>query len=159
MKNLIIIFLLASTALFAQFKEELNKPVNIKAGIINQNPSSFIFGFINPDNFKMNHSFSMSYSAFGGQGVALGIYTNSMSYQFNDQLNVEVDASLINSPYSTFGQGYADQINGVYLTRAQVNYRPAENWFISLQYLNSPTGFYNNYWNRSFFGRNGFDDF
>jgi hypothetical protein len=84
MKNILYILLLLSTISFAQFKSDLDKPVDIKGGIVNNSPSSFLLGFINPQNFQMNHSVSMSYSSFGGEGMALGVYTNNMSYKFSE---------------------------------------------------------------------------
>ena len=142
-----------SSILFGQFKEDLNKKVDIRQGIISQQPSTSLFNsFFNPNNFNMSHSVSMSYTAFGSQGVALGVYTNSMSYQFNENLNVEVDASLVNSPYSSFGNQFNDQINGIYLSRAQINYKPSENTFLSIQYLNGPINYSPySYYNRGFF--------
>lgn len=142
MKKVFIIFLIAFTAANAQFKSEGNKPVDIKSKLVNNNPSSFLLSFINPQNFSMRHSFSLSYSAFGGNGIALGIYTNRLAYKFSDNLNIEVDASVINSPYSTFGKEFSDRINGIYLTRAQLNYKPSEDFQISIQYRNSPFGYY-----------------
>ncbi len=161
MKRFIYIFLALAVALSAQFKEELDKPVDIKKGILNGAPSTSLFGFINPNNFSMSHSVSMSYTAMGNHGIALGVYTNSMAYKFNDQFNIEVDASLVNSPYSSFGNDYADQINGVYLSRAQLNYKPTENTFIMLQFRNSPAGYspYGYYGYPGFYRNSMFDDF
>ncbi len=143
MKKLFFLSLiLISSTVYGQFKNKQEAPVDIKSGIINSNPSSFFLGFINPNNFSMNHSFSMSYSAFSGNSIALGVYTNSIFYKFNDQLNIQVDASLVNSPYNSFGQAYSDQINGIYLSRAQLNYRPSDNMHFSIQFRNSPVGYY-----------------
>lgn len=161
MKKIILTFILFSAISFAQFKEELNKPIDIKKGILSESPSPSLLGFFNPNNFSMHHSFSMSYSAFGNNGVALGVYTNSMAYQFSEKLNVEVDASLVNSPYSSFGNGFADQINGIYLSRAQINYKPSENTFIMLQFRNEPYNYspYGYYGYPGYFRNSLFEDF
>lgn len=162
MKNLsaiLIISLMVSSVLYGQFKEDLNKKVDIRKGIVTQETPSLFANFFNPNNFNMSHSVSMSYSAFGNHGIALGVYTNTMSYQFNENLNVEVDASIVNSPYSTFGNQFNDQINGLYLSRAQINYKPTENTFLTIQYLKGPS-YYSPYSNRGFssFGRSWFHD-
>lgn len=141
MKKILFIVLISAGLLQAQFKDELDKPVDTKGGITNYTPSNFLLGFINPQNFQMNHSVSMSYTSFGNQGVALGVYTNNMSYQFSDNLNIEADVSFVNSPYSSFGDEHAKQLNGIYLSRAQLNYRPSDNTFITLQYNHLPTGY------------------
>ncbi|MCF8241043.1 MAG: hypothetical protein K9J16_06630 [Melioribacteraceae bacterium] len=140
-KLLLVIFIISFVTVNGQFKEDYNKKVDIKSGILSSTPNSSIFGFFNPQNFSMHHSVGMSYSSFGGNGIALGTYTNSMAYKISDKLNVEVDASLVNSPYSSFGREFSDQINGFYLSRAQINYKPAENWNLILQFRQVPGGY------------------
>lgn len=140
---LIILVLTLSAAAFGQFKEQANNKPTIHDGLIRNSTPSMVLGFINPNNFSMHHSYSLSYSAFGNNGLALGVYTNSMMYKFNDNLDIQVDASLVHSPYSTFGTQVTDQINGLYLSRAVLNYRPAKNFLINIQYNRNPYGYYN----------------
>lgn len=150
--KLLFSIVLFSVCLFAQFKD--TKPVNIREGIVKNENSSTFLGFFNPQNFSMHHSLSMSYSAGSNYGLALGIYTNTMGYKFTDNLNIEVDASLVNSPYSTFGDSFAKQINGLYLSRVSLNYQPTESTSVSLQFNQSPFGYYSGYYNSPFyFGR------
>lgn len=166
MKDIILCFVVFSGVLFSQYKEDANKPVDFSVNFSEDTGPSLLLGFINPNNFSMRHSFSMSYSSFGNQGIALGVYTNRMQYNFNDDLSIEADVSFVNSPYSTFGDQFAKQINGIYLTRAQLNYKISENSKIVLQFNQVPSGFYNPY-NSSYFYRSnlfydnfyyGFDD-
>ena len=145
MKKLIILFLIASSISFAQFKSDAEKPVDIKSGITNYNPSSLFLGFINLNNLEMHHSLSMSYGASANYGIALSTYTNSLSYKFNDQLNLEIDASIVNTPYNTLGDSFTNSINGIYLSRAQLNYKPSENTNIILQFRSGPGSYYNPY--------------
>ncbi len=152
MKKLIMTFVvILSITAFAQFKGSNFPTSDVRDGIIAQSSSS-LFGFINPQNFKMNQSYSMSYSTFGGQGLALGVYTNDMSYKFNDQLNVELAASVVQTPYSTLGSQFNKSINGVYINRAAINYKPWKDFSISLQYSNLPYGGYGYYSPYSFMG-------
>ncbi len=148
MKKILIVIIFTAASVSAQFKEELNKPVDIRSGITNHSPSTFLLGFINPQNFNMQHSINMSYSSFGGQGMALGVYTNSMSYNFNSDLKLHADVSFVNSPYSSLGEDHAKQINGIYLSRAMLSYRPSDNFFITLQYNQIPynSGYYSPYY-------------
>ncbi len=163
MKKLILILLFISVGVsFGQFREEFEKPKDIKGGLINDNPSSLMLGFFNPQNFSMNHSFNLSYSAFSGHGVSLGVYTNRMMYKFSEDFDIQVDASLVTSPYNTFGDSFTDQISGIYLSRAQLNYRPSENTNISIQYRQIPNGYgnpygYSNFRNNGFFGSSFYD--
>jgi hypothetical protein len=108
----------------------------------------------------MNHQLSMSYSAFGSNGVALGVYTNSMLYNFSDNLNIQTDISLVNSPYSTLGQDFQNNLNGIYLSRAAINYKPWKDVYISLQYRQLPYySPYSSYYGNSMFNRSGYDPF
>lgn len=159
MKKLLLISLLVFSGIInAQFKGEAEKPVDIRDGIVNNNPSSLLLGFINPDNLKINHSISMSYTAFGNQGIALGVYTGSLMYKFSDNFDLQIDASLVNTPYSSFGQEHANQINGIYLSKAQLNYRPSEDMHITIQFNRIPYGYYRSYYRTSPFGVSFFND-
>ena len=155
MKKYIFTILLFLTGInLAQFKEQIENRPSIHDGLIRSETPSMILGFINPDNFRMNHTYNLSYSMFGNQGLALGVYTNSMFYKFSDKLNIEVDASLVNSPYNTFGKDFTSQINGIYLSKAALNYKPWDNFQINVQYNSYPSGYYSpfNYWNSGYRG-------
>ncbi|HOJ17366.1 MAG: hypothetical protein GX452_02450 [Ignavibacteriales bacterium] len=144
MNKLLLIIILINVAIYPQIKNtEILKPT-VKESIISDSPN-LVFGFINPSNFFMRHSYSMSYSSFGNNGLALGVYTNNMLYKVADNLTVEVDASLIHSPYSSFGKDHQNMINGIYLSRAQINYQPWENFNVIMQYRSVPDGFYSPY--------------
>jgi hypothetical protein len=147
MKKLILLILFVSAiTTFGQFKGDENKSVDIRSGILNQNPGGSLLSFIDFSKFSMSHSFGMSYSSFGNNGVALGVYTNHLAYDFNEQLNIEVNASVVNSPYNTLGDTFTNTINGVYIDNARINYSPTESFNISLQFSNSPFNYYNNYY-------------
>lgn len=92
----------------------------------------------------MNHSYTMSFSSMGGQGRTLGQYTNTMRWQFNDQLAARVDVAFMHSPFgnesfSPNDGGLADQI---YLRNAEVAYRPTENMQFRFSVQQSPYGRY-----------------
>ena len=123
---------------FAQFKDSGVESPDIKDGIVDHSASGNLFGFLNSDNFQMKHSYDLSYSSFGGQGFALGVYTNSMFFRINPELNVQTDISVVNSPYSTLGKNFQNNLNGIYLSRAAINYKPFKDFSISLQYRNLP---------------------
>ena len=142
MKKYIFLIVLLPVITFGQFRDDgLNQP-KVKEGIVDHS-SGFAFGFLNSENFQMRHSFSLSYTAFGGQGISLGSYTNSMFYRLLSNLNVQMDVSVLFSPYSSFGQNFQNDINGVYISRAAINYYPFKDMQISIQYRNMP--YYNPY--------------
>ena len=163
MKKLVLTFIVILTvSVSAQFKDPPFKTESPKDGITNHSSNS-LFGFINPDNFSMHHSFGLSYSTFGGNGVSLATYTNSMMYKFSDDMNVQLDASFVTSPYSSFGQEFQNSLQGFYISRAAFNYKPWQDVYISVQYRNIPNYFldpfsqYGYYGNRFYRGFYGFD--
>jgi len=164
MKKVIFLFIIMlSLNSFAQFKDSGLPTASIRDGIVDQSVGS-LFGFLSSDNFSMQHSFNLSYSAFGNQGLALGVYTNSMMLKLADNINFQVDASIVQSPYSTFGREFRDKLSGIYITRAAFNYKPWDDVFISVQYRNLPMsyhysdyGFYSNRFNNPFFSDGFFE--
>jgi hypothetical protein len=129
------------SVMFCQFKDtNIFKP-SVKDGMIDESPG-FILGIFNSSKFSMHHSYSMSYTSFGKEGIALGVYTNSMQYNFTDNLNVQLDASLVHSPYSSLGRNFQNSINGIYIDRAQLNYHPFDNVTVMLQYRKLPYSSY-----------------
>ena len=145
MKKIVLVIFIGFTLTgFSQFKDSgLDNP-GVKDGLIDHSGGGNLFGFLNSDNFQMKHSYDLSYSAFGGEGFALGVYTNSMFFRINPDLNIQTDISVVNSPYSTLGKSFQNNLNGIYLSRAAINYKPFKDVSISLQYRNLP-GAYNPY--------------
>lgn len=93
-----------------------------------------------PEHFTMGHTYEMSYSSFGGQSASMGMYTNSMMWQFNNKLAARVDVSLM-QPFS--GELYgASQSPRLLLRNAEVAYRPSENMTLHFRFQQSPYGAY-----------------
>ena len=152
----ILFFILGFTAFaLAQFKDPAFPTSTVKDGVVCENSSSF-FGFLGSDNFKMRHSVDLSYSAFGGEGLAISTYTNSMFLRLAQNLDVQVEASIVQSPYSTLGKDFQNNISGIYLTRAAVNYKPWENFSVSLQYRQLPYSYYSPF---GYYGGGFYDGF
>lgn len=139
-KTLILIVLLSTTGILAQFRDNGLETKSVKDGIVSEN-SNFLFGFLNSDDFIMRHSLSMSYSSFAGQGISLTTYTNSMFYRLMNNMDVQLDVSVMYSPYSTFGDQFQKDISGVYISNAAINYHPWEDFSIHLQYRSMPFGY------------------
>jgi len=139
---LTVVLLLFTATANAQFKSQVDKESRISDAIYENTGSSFLFGWFNPERFHMRHSVSMSYTTFGSSGMSLGTYTNSMMYQFTDNLNARADVSVGFSPFNSMSKmgGMQNSFTGIYLSRAEINYRPWENFFVQLQYRQSPYG-------------------
>lgn len=162
-KYIFIVFILIVTTINAQFKDQGTQGESPRDGITN-NSSNMILGFINPDNFSMHHSIGFSYLTAGGQGLSLATYTNSMMYKFSDNMNLQLDASFITSPYSSLGKNFQNSLQGIYISRAAFNFKPWDDVSISFQYRSMPNMFYNpyspyGYYGNSFYGGfSGYDN-
>ena len=115
-----------------------------------------LFGWFDPNKFSMQHNFSMSYVTSAGLGLSLASYTNSMLYHISDPLDVRMDVTLQASPFGSSGLSNPDALNSLYLSRAEVNYRPSENFRVQLQYRQIPFSPYG--WWRSPYGSSLFGD-
>ena len=109
--------------------------------------------FFSPEHFRMSHSLEMSTSSFGG-GSTLGMYTNSMMWQFNSKLAARVDVAMA---YSPMGEGAEMSLTGsnspnVFLRNAEIAYRPTENVRMHFQVRQSPYGRYMNPYGYSPYG-------
>lgn len=155
MKKVLFLIVIMSTLIYGQFKEELNKPVDIKSGIYSKslNPLFNLFGI---EDFKMNHSFGLSFSSFGFGSMAIGSYTNSMNFKFNDKLNLIAQFSILNSPYNSFGKDFSKQINGLYIDRIQMNYKVSDDMSVMFQYSNLPYNYYSPFYSSFPFYRNNY---
>ncbi len=141
-KIFVLVFAVMIGIGFSQYRPTRLSTEHISDGIINQSQGTPLLGFLNSSNFQMHHSYDVSYATSGNNSLALTTYTNSMSYQFSKNLNVQVDASVVYSPYSSLGKTFENNINGIYLSRAAVNYQPWKDVFISVQYRNLPVTYY-----------------
>jgi hypothetical protein len=156
---IVCLLLLATGAARAQFKPDAAHPSESSGGLITQPPSEVMFGWFDPNKFSMHHTVEFSYQSFAGQGMSLGTYTNTMMYQFADNLNARADVSMSFSPSSSFsslGTKGSNNFSGVYLSNAQLSYRPWENFQVQLQYSQLPYGSYYSPFYHPMFRENGF---
>lgn len=106
-----------------------------------QQVSDWLGTAFSDEHFRMSHSYQMSMSSFGG-GTSLGMYTNSMQWQFNDKWAARVDVSLAHQPFSGGAFQQDGQNMRVFLRNAEVTYRPNENMTFHFQMRQSPYGRY-----------------
>lgn len=149
MRRIILMFVMVVvviTSAFAQFKEQVGSKPDVYQSIIQGGQRSYL-GFFNPANLFMKHTFSVSYLSIGGKGMLINSYTNSILYRFSDNLNLQTDISFVNSPFGSLGKGFSNSINGIYINRVELNYRPLNNILINIQYRQIPF-FYDPYYYR-----------
>ena len=136
----IALSLLATSSTYSQFKRTTEDQPKVSDSFITPETDSDLLSFFNPENFKMRQSFSMDYMTMGGQGLSLGTYTNSMMYKLSNQFDARADVSVQSSPYSSFGQRLQSSLTGVFLNRAEINYRPSDNMLLRVSYQRAPLG-------------------
>ena len=163
MKTLVLvivtmILVLAGPDAGAQFKSQAEQSPSISGGLIREPGSSLFMGWFNPERFRMSHSFSLSYQTGGGEAFSLGTYTNSMMYQFAENLNARADVSLSYSPYNSFSTfNNKNDLSSVYLSRAQLDYKPWDNVLVQFQFRQHPyvNPYYSPFYN-PWYRENGF---
>jgi len=135
--------MLLSAVTFGQFKSQAEQPGASQSFIRPASTIGSLLGLINPENLLMRHNFSLSYISSGGTGLSMASYTNSIFYKISDPLNVRFDLTLQGSPS---GQSqYQKNLSGLFLSRAELNYRPWENFIIKFEYNHLPGNFYGRY--------------
>jgi hypothetical protein len=141
---LVLALVLLSAVSDAQFRTQAVGESRVSDGLIEQSSGSSLFSWFNPEKFRMRHSLSFGFQSIGGQGLSMGTYTNSMSYEFSDKLDARADISLSYSPYNTFSTfgGTKNNFSSIYLSNAEVNYRPSENVIVRFSFNQLPYGSY-----------------
>lgn len=150
--------LLAGAPAAGQFRSQLQYETRVAEAMIEDNTlPSVLFGWFDPSRFQMRHTVSFGYSTFGGEGMSLGTYTNSMRYQFAENFDARADIAISYSPYNTMSKygGSFNALSGIYLSNAQINYRPWENTLITLQYRRAPYPGYYGAFGNPFYGYSG----
>ena len=130
---------LVPLAAAGQFKSSLENRPGVSESILQPGTSDAWLGIFDPNRLSMRHTFSLSYGAFGGgRGMSLGMYTNSLFYRIADPLDVQVDVSLMYSPSSSYMGGPQKDFSGIYITRAQLNYRPSQSTLVQINFQQYP---------------------
>lgn len=130
--------LLVTATAEAQFRSRPGDEPRIAESLIAP-AAGGLFGWFDPSRFHMRHSIGFSYYSMSGGAMSLGTYTNSMTYQFADNLIAGADLSLTTMPTSSFKAFGGQDLSGISLSRAHLLYRPWENMSIQIQYRSGPT--------------------
>lgn len=149
---LLILFFSVSIA-EAQFRDDLHSTNDYSATVSHNSNSSP--GIMNMLNMTMGHSYSMSFANFGGQTQNLNAYTNSMYFDISDNLDAQVDVSLLHSPFGNSFMTNNDMGARIILDRARLNYKLSDNSSISFEVSQRPS-YYSPYGGYGF-GNSAFD--
>ena len=138
-----VVFLGVASPVRAQLRENVRQQ-DARAQVYGQDGPAFSLNqLFSPQHFQMSHSYEMSVGSFGGSSSSLGMYTNTMRFQFNSRLAARVDMAYAFTPFgqgSAFGGG--SDGGRMFLRNAEIAYRPTENMQLNLQVRQSPYGGY-----------------
>ena len=142
----VFILLLFTTLAVTQFKSQPEARSSAGEALIRPDDGSLLFGWFDPSRLTIHNSYSISYTTSGGKGYSLGALTSNIGYQLSNSLSAQFDVSLLHSPFNNLGGNFANDISGIYLTRAELNYRPSKNLLFQIQYQQLPAMYWlNNY--------------
>ncbi len=140
----VVLMLVIVAGTQAQFKDRLETGSRVGESLVRSDNGGLLFGWFDPSRLTMRNSYSLSYTSFGSQGFSLGTLTSSMAYQISDPLSVAFDVSLMHSPFNNLGSRMGTDLSGIYLTRAQLDYRPSDNVLFQIQFRQIPSMYWMN---------------
>jgi hypothetical protein len=129
--------ILAGTA-SAQFKNQVDEQQNVGHSMLRPLSTSSLLGFFDLSRLSMRQNISLGYYSGGGTGLSLASYTNSLNYQIADPLNIRMDVTLQGSPFGSYGSNLNSNLNKLFISTAELNYRMSDNMFIQFQYRQIP---------------------
>jgi hypothetical protein len=144
----VLVLIVVSFMAIGQFKSQPEASSSVAGSMIRQDDGGLLFGWFDPSRLSMRNSYSLSYTTSGGKGFSLGTLTSSLAYQISNPLSVQFDVSLIHSPYNNLGGNFAKDISGVYLSGAELNYRPSKNTLLQIQFQQLPSMYWLNGYDR-----------
>jgi hypothetical protein len=146
-KTVLVIIVVSSLAI-SQFKSQPEARSSVAGSLIRQDDGGLLFGWFDPSRISIHNSYTLSYTTSGGKGYSLGTLTSNLAYQISNPLSVQFDVSLMHSPYNNLGGNFTKDISGIYLTRAQLDYRPSKNTLLQIQYRQLPAMYWLNNFDR-----------
>ena len=143
-----LIFALIPGVLFGQLKKD-TKPIDIPTRIAYGNGGGSLlanFG-LDPSKLHISHSYQMSYFSGAGRDGSLGMYLNTMSYEFSKSFDMAVQWGVAHQPFGG-NLGRANKfMNSPFVSGAQLRYKPSDKFQIQLNYNSLP------YWSVDYYKR------
>lgn len=137
--TLLLVFLTTALIANAQFREDLSYQPEEYTTAVTSSQHSGPGNWMNLLNMTMSHSYSMSFSSYGGQMQNMNAYTNHMFFDVSDRLKAQVDVSLLHSP---FGNSFMNNNNSlgtqIIIDQARLDYQLSPNARISFQFSQRP---------------------
>lgn len=145
-----------------QFRDGVQSYDEYSATVATTPSQNSVGNWMNMLNMTMNHSYSMSFSSYGGQMQNLNAYTNHMNFDISERFNAQFDVSVLHSPFGNSFMGSQNDLGArIIIDQARLDYKLSENAHISIQfsqrpYYNRGLGMFDRYGTSSPFGRSQF---
>ncbi len=106
--------------------------------------SALLSKIFNPSVFQMSHSFEMSAGSFGGNGYSMGMYTNTMAWQFSPKFAARMDVAVAYSPQNQIAReaGFGRQHPQIFLRNAEISWKPSNRVQFHFQVRQNPYGYH-----------------
>lgn len=161
--KLFFLTLLLSLVLFAQsygqFRDGVQSYDEYSATMATTPNNNSVGDWMNMLNMTMSHSYSMSFSSYGGQMQNLNAYTNHMNFDISERFNAQFDVSVLHSPFGNSFMGSQNDLGArIIIDQARLDYKLSDNAHISVQFSQRPYygrgyGMFDRYGATSPFGR------
>ena len=143
---IVCLFLLPSLA-FGQLKQD--GKINMAQALTKPQTLVGLIG-LDPSKFSMSHSYSLSFTSFGGQSYNQGLYLNTMMYQLSNPIRMYFQFGVQHQP---FGRNEFQSQSQAFISGAGFEYKPSENFKVQFEFSQQPNSFYSPYNNRSRFNQ------
>ena len=112
---------------------------NYVSGLTISKPAGFLDALLKSDKFSMSQSYSLSYYSAGKYSGSMGLYLNTLKYQFSDPLMMQVSVGYLHQPFGGVNGLNKNPLQGeVFLESAMFQYKPTENMSITVDYRQIP---------------------
>jgi len=158
MKYLILLFAISiftCSVVEAQLRNDLGNSGDY-SGVISTDRNNSSGSWTDALNMTMNHSYSMTFSSFGGQMQNINAYTNSMLFDISENLDAQVDISFLHSPFGNSFMANESLGSRIIIDRARLDYQISDRTNISFEfsqrpYYHSPFGYGGYGFNRGYY--------
>lgn len=159
----LLFFAITVSLAYGQLRDDVHSYDQYSATVATtSNSGNNVGSWMNMLNMTMNHSYSMSFSNFGGQMQNLNAYTNHMNFDISERFNAQFDVSVLHSPFGNSFMGSQNDFGAkVIIDQARLDYKISDSAHISVQFSQRPyysrgLGIYDRYGINSSFGRSQF---
>ena len=137
---ILVLGLLLSLPAIAQDLDQAKLAVPNATNSIGVTPVPTPFSLLDLSRIKWSHSYSVSFFSGGGQSGQLGVASTSAYYEFNDKLSLQVNLGILHNPGAIWGD--KNNNDATLLPGFRLDYRPADNVFMSIEFQRVAGGMY-----------------